>query len=304
MAAASSQPAGDYQPLRAARHETLTIDGARMGVTRWGPASSSPIVLLHGWMDLADSWQLLVDQLPADWSFAALDWRGFGASEPRQGGYWGPQYLADLEAALLQLVPQGTVRLIGHSLGGTVASLYAGVRFERMRWLVNLEGFGLPQHEPAALPARLTQWLDQLQHVPVARHYDSLDYLAARVLHTNPKLGPVHARFLAQVWSEAKDGGLALRADPAHWVRGPLRYARAELEACWARIAAPTLLVAGGDSLYMQHLGPSAALDDWPELYPRATLREVQGAGHLLHHEQPAVVAGFIREFVEGVEAS
>jgi pimeloyl-ACP methyl ester carboxylesterase len=254
-------------------------------------------------MDVADSWQLLVDALP-EWSFAALDWRGFGASEPRQGGYWGPQYLADLEAALLQLVPQGTVRLIGHSLGGTVASLYAGVRFERMRWLVNLEGFGLPQQEPATLPARLEQWLDQLQHVPVARHYDSLDYLAARVLHTNPKLGPVHARFLAQVWSEAKDGGLALRADPAQWVRGPLRYARAELEACWARIAVPTLLVAGGDSRYMRHLGPSAALDDWRKLYRHATLREVPGAGHLLHHEQPAVVAGFIREFVEGVEAS
>ena len=298
----SEAPAADYQPLRAARHETLQIEGARLGVTRWGPGSRAPIVLLHGWMDVADAWQLLVDALPAEWSFAALDWRGYGNSDPRREGYAPMQYLSDLDAALLQLVPAGTVRLIGHSLGGTVASIYAGVRPERLRWLVNIEGFGLPALEPAVVPGRIAHWLDELRQPPQQRFYPGLDYLAGRVLHANPGLGPLHARFLAQVWSEDTPQGLALRADPAHRISGPMRFARAELEACWARIAAPTLLLSGSDSAYMKHLGPGATPEQWLRLYPHARLHTLPGAGHLLHHEQPAATAQRIRDFVHSVE--
>lgn len=297
-------PAAEYQPLRAARHDTLQINGARMSVTRWGPASRAPIVLLHGWMDVADSWQLLVDALPAEWSFAALDWRGYGNSEPRREGYSPPQYLSDLEAALLQLAPDHALRLIGHSLGGTVASIYAGVRNDRLRWLVNLEGFGLPTLDPAELPGRIAHWLDELQQPPQLRFYPGLDFLAERVLHANPGLGPLHARYLARIWSEPGAEGLILRADPAHRISGPMRFARAELEACWARITVPTLLLSGGASSYMKHLGPTATAPQWLRLYQHATLHTLPGAGHLLHHEQPAAVAGYVREFVHAVENS
>ena len=61
----------------------------------------------------------------------ALDWRGFGATDtPAADTYFFPEYLGDLELVLDALfgVDRGPIDLLGHSMGGNVAMLYAGVR--------------------------------------------------------------------------------------------------------------------------------------------------------------------------------
>jgi pimeloyl-ACP methyl ester carboxylesterase len=129
----------------------------------WEGHDPRPVVLLHGYMDSADTWQFLVDALPQDWSLAALDWRGFGHTEWAPGGYWFPDYLADLEALLALLCPDSAAGVVGHSMGANVAALYAGIRVERLKWLVNLEGVGLQPTHPEEAPARYAQWLDELR---------------------------------------------------------------------------------------------------------------------------------------------
>ncbi len=132
------------------REEFLELRGLRHRLLRWGPPSAEPIVLLHGFQDCADTFQFLVDALPRDWSFIGLDWRGFGGSEPTGEPYWFPDYLADLEA-LLDVLDTGAPRawrLVGHSMGGNIASLSAGIRPARVSQLVSLEGFGLPRSQP------------------------------------------------------------------------------------------------------------------------------------------------------------
>ncbi len=46
----------------------------------------------------------------------APDWRGFGDSEWVPGGYWFPDYFADLDGLLDALAPQSRARVIGHSM--------------------------------------------------------------------------------------------------------------------------------------------------------------------------------------------
>src|SRR5690606_8764498 len=108
-----------------------------------------PVVLLHGYMDAGATWQFLVDHLPESWSCVAPDWRGFGGTEWAAGGYWFPDYFADLDALLDVLVPGGRACVIGHSMGANVAMMYAGIRPQRLAWLANLEGFGLPPLSPS-----------------------------------------------------------------------------------------------------------------------------------------------------------
>ncbi|MHA4801772.1 alpha/beta fold hydrolase, partial [Enterococcus faecium] len=84
-----------------------------------------------------------VDCLPHDWSIVAPDWRGFGGTDWAPGGYWYPDYFADLEALLDALVPGQPARIISHSMGANVAVMYAGIRPKRLKWVVNLEGLGL-----------------------------------------------------------------------------------------------------------------------------------------------------------------
>ncbi|RTL52111.1 MAG: alpha/beta fold hydrolase, partial [Rhodocyclaceae bacterium] len=136
-----------YPIKRLSRSEFVPVRHLRYHVRCWGQATPGqpPLVLLHGWMDVAASWQFVVDALVTERHIIAPDWRGFGFTE---GGkvdhYWFPDYLADLECLLDHYAAATPVDLVGHSMGGNVAMLYAGVRPERIRRLVNLEGFGMP----------------------------------------------------------------------------------------------------------------------------------------------------------------
>ena len=109
--------------------ESLFFDIRRLRyhVRRWPGDAARRLVLLHGWMDVSASFQFLVDELAADWDVYAPDWRGYGLTDwGASDCYWFPDYLADLDALLERIQPEGGVNLVGHSLGGNVAALYAG----------------------------------------------------------------------------------------------------------------------------------------------------------------------------------
>ncbi len=291
----------DYVPRRPARLSELDGREGRIALTHWGPQDPSPILLLHGWMDCGAGWQLLVDQLPDDWPLVAVDWPGYGRSARRAERYWFADHVAELDWLVSVLSPDRPVRLIGHSMGGTVASIYAGVRPARVAWLANLEGFGMPELAHAQFPGYVESWLDALKAPPSARRYPQLEALALALQRANPHLPPAHARYLARAWTRAVDGGFEILADPRQQLPTPIRYARADLEACWARVRAPLLLLYGAESDYMQRaIGPDA-LHRLRALMPSMRAGSIAGAGHLLPHEQPAPVAQALVEFAAGL---
>jgi pimeloyl-ACP methyl ester carboxylesterase len=158
--------------MHASRSEFLTIRGLTCHVRHWGREGAPKIFMQHGWMDVAASFQFVVDALEGDWHVIAFDWRGFGQSERTHGDtYWFPDYLADLEAVLDHYAPGEAVNLLGHSMGGNIVSLYAGIRPSRIAKLINLEGFGLPATRPSQAPGRYAKWLDELRAKPEMRGY-------------------------------------------------------------------------------------------------------------------------------------
>jgi pimeloyl-ACP methyl ester carboxylesterase len=288
-----------YQPVRPARRGTIPIRGVDHHVIRWGPESDDPVLLLHGFADCAATFQFLVDELDASWPLAAVDWRGFGGSARVAGGYWFPDYYADLEALLDTLCPRGPARIVGHSMGANVAMIYAGVRPGRIRTLVNLEGFGLPRTHASQAPGRLAQWLDEIRAPQPAGEYASLGELAARVAKRNPRLPADRAEFVAACWSApAAGGGVRLLTDPAHRRTNPYLYRRDEMEACWRRIEARVLLVVGQQSELAARLLPEGGVACFRSLVRDLAIEEVAGAGHMLHHEAPRAIARLVEAFV------
>jgi pimeloyl-ACP methyl ester carboxylesterase len=267
-----------------------------IALTRWGPASGRPCLLLHGWMDCAAGWQLLIDALPDQWAFLGIDWRGHGASAWRAERYWFADRLAELEAVLDALGADSPWPVIAHSLGGMVASLYAAIRPQRLAWLVNIEGFGMPEIAAAEFPAHIGSWLDQLRAPPAQRQYASVAELARMLQRRNPALPAAHALYLAQVWTRPHGEGFEIIADPRLQLASPVRYTRAQVEASWQQIRIPVQLLYGSDSELLRKAG-EGVLERFRAALPRADLQCLRGAGHLLHHEQPQQSAAHIVRF-------
>jgi pimeloyl-ACP methyl ester carboxylesterase len=294
----SDSPWAPYVMRRQPRIEMVAMRSGRIAVTHWGPAKRAPIVMLHGMLDCAAMYQFVVDSLPDDWDFAGIDWRGYGHSDDRADLYWLPDNLADLEVLLDRLSPEEPARVIGHSLGGTVATTYAGVRPGRNAWVINIEGFGAPPRAHMPAPVRLTRWLDELRRPAQSKVYASLEELAARVARRHPRLPADRAHYLAWAWSREVEGGYEIAADPKHRLMQPLRLRREQMDECWSQIRCPILMLAGAQSEFLTGVGGDAELQRWRTLIPHIEVGTIEGAGHMVPHEQPERLADEIMRFV------
>ena len=293
-----------YNPLIPSRSEFVQLRGLKTHVRHWGKSGAPKLFLLHGWMDVSASFQFMVDCLQRDWHVIAPDWRGFRLSQRVQSDcYWFADYLGDLDALLEHYAKDHPVDLIGHSMGGNVACIYAGVRPHRVARFVNLEGFGLPTTSADMAPTRYAKWLDELREPPVMRGYATAKDVAARLMKTNPRIPSDRAEFLARYWAAANESGeWEILGDPAHKITNATLYRIEEVLACWQQISAPVLWVEADDTDIWRWMGPKAQaraeIDRRRSFIPNVQTAMVQDAGHMLHHDQPAALASLVEGFL------
>nr|MDP2192108.1 alpha/beta hydrolase [Rhodoferax sp.] len=298
-----------YQVKRISRSEFVPIRNLIYHVRVWGEPSpdKTPLVMVHGWMDVAASYQFVVDALSHSHYVIAPDWRGYGQT-PSGGvdNFWFPDYLADLDFLLDHYAPQGQVNLVGHSMGGNVVMLYAGVRPERIRRLVNLEGFGMPATTPDEAPVRYLKWMDDLKKLQRGemdlKPYNTVDGVARRLMKTNPRLGRDKANWLAQHWAhENEQGKWRILGDPAHKIANAQLYRVDEVLEIYRRISMPTLAVEASDSsldLWWKGKFTLAQYHERLKLVPQVEIAKIENAGHMMHHDQPEHLAALIENFL------
>lgn len=282
-----------YCPVQERRKRVLPVRGVDYVINEWGNPDAPLLFFLHGWADMGSTFQFTVDALSREWHVVAPDWRGFGRSDCRAHSYWFPDYLADLYEIIEHYSPAEPVRLIGHSMGGNVATLFAGSFVERVSQVVNVEGFGLPDSNPADAPDRYRQWIEAGRNPPVFMRYDSYATLAARIVKRNPKVAPEHAEFVAREWARDDNGKVRLRADPSHKLPNPVLYRRAEALACCSNTRASVLFISGETSPFAGARG-----DEMLAATPHARAVVIPGTGHMIHFEAPAALAGEIEAFL------
>ena len=303
-----------YKEKRTSRSEFVPIRSLSYHVRIWRGTQPNnnlpPLILVHGWMDVAASYQFMVDALSDAFAehrtIIAPDWRGFGLTDGDADNYWLPDYLADLDFLIDHYAKDQTIDLVGHSMGGNVAMVYAGVRPERIRRLVNLEGFGLAPSLPVQAPARYAKWMDQLKSLHNGeldlKAYGDVSGVARRLMKTNPRLSEDKANWLASHWSQQNaDGQWQILGAPGHKVVNANIYQAPETLEIYKRITAPVLAVeASEDSLEKWNQG-RYTLADYHErlrLVPNARVAKINDAGHMLHHDQPEQLASMIEDFL------
>jgi pimeloyl-ACP methyl ester carboxylesterase len=299
-----------YQVKQVARSEFIPVRNLNYHVLRWGEpvAHEAPLVMVHGWMDVAASYQFVVDAFARGHHVIAPDWRGYGLTEcPAADSYWFPDYLADLDFLIDHYSPNAPVNLIGHSMGGNVAILYAGARPHRVRRLVNLEGFGMPATRPSQAPGRYAKWMDELKAFHrgeiVLKRYDSAAGVARRLMKTNKRLTQDKADWLAKHWAQPSADGLwKILGDPAHKISNPQLYRVDEVLEIYKAISAPVLSVESADNSLSQWWKGKYTLAEYHErlrAVEQVSTAVIEEAGHMLHHDQPEQVAQLIEAFLQ-----
>ena len=300
---------GMYQVKKPSRCEFVPIRQLNYHVRLWGHPQPGqvPLFLMHGWMDVSASFQFVVDALQQERLIVAPDWRGYGRTQtPDTDHFWFPDYLADLDFLVDHYSPDAPIDLLGHSMGGNVVMQYAGIFPERVRRLINLEGFGMARTQPAQAPGRYAKWIGQLKQFHrdelALRAYPDLDGVSQRLRKTNPRLSQDKADWLAGEWAEQDaQGQWRIQGHAAHKIINATLYRVEEVDALFKRITAPTLVVeASGNSLEEWWKG-AYTLDEFHERLKSVAQLEmghVTDAGHMLHHDQPQQVAALIERFL------
>ena len=159
---------------------------------------------------------------------------------------------------------------------------------------VNIEGFGLPDSDPADAPGRYRAWIEAGNAAPRFSEYANLEALAYRIGKRHPAMSDSEALFVAGEWaSQGTDGIARLRADPRHKLPSPILYRRAEALACCRAATAEVLFVEGSNSEFAQRYGHAPT-----SLFQDAKNVAIDGAGHMPHFEAPRALAGVIEEFL------
>ena len=276
----------------------VRLRGLRFHLRTWGAADAPLLVYSHGWLDTSATFADVGERLGERFHVVAFDQRGYGYSEWPQDGYWFPDYIADLDALIDHLAPAAPIALVGHSMGGQVASIYAGLRPARIAKLAVLDSLFLPDMPASSAPRRMSRWLDQIKAAPREKAYDSFHELATRVKKQHPQLSDARALFVAQGWGAAGgDGRIRLLADPKHRLDMPTLYRNAESMEIWQSITAPTLFIDGGASAFAKAIG------DQEKILRRACFKDhrivtLPDAGHMLHFDAPDALAAALLEFL------
>lgn len=253
----------------------------------WGQEGKPPLVLVHGGLDHARNWDWVARRYRENFHVYALDLRGHGNSAQAPGcSYTVLEHVLDLAALLDVIGKQQPVTLVGHSLGGIIVLMYAGVFAERVRKAVSIEGLGFPPQHKIYRPVseRIRTWVEKIREAEQRepRSYPDLDSAVARMLEANPHLSGEVAKHLTLHGTNWKsDGSLIWKFDNFARFFFPVGHDLADFKEILGRITCPVQIFWGKESW-----APSPEKDGRLETLRDYRLVMVDGAGHWVHHDQ------------------
>jgi len=249
----------------------VTLHYALRGDVRAG----SPVVLLHGFADSWQSFDLVLQALPENIAVLAPDLRGHGDSDRPSDGYAMADHAADV-AALMETLGVSRATVAGHSMGSFAAQALAAAHPEKVEKLV------LMASAPAANTPVILEFLDEVLALtdPIPRAF---------VAAFQDPSQPVPEDFLNEVIDQS------LKLPAAVWKAALAGLAATDNRSLLPSIACPTALAWGeNDGLFFK-----AAQNELLDRIANSTLW-TYAAGHALHWERPADFARDLATFHAG----
>jgi pimeloyl-ACP methyl ester carboxylesterase len=285
-------PPAAPQTLSGERAQVLHVNGLRLMCREWGDPRAMPIVLLHGLRGFSGTWRQLAAALSDRYRLIAFDQRGRGESDwDPQHNYYTDAYLSDLESVVEQLRLERFV-LLGHSMGGTTAYVYADRHPQHLAALIiediapgsSVSGDGAHRivAEMQALPASFSSWSEARQYWRTLRPSLSATAIEQRV---------------AESMSQLADGRIGWRYDAAGIRQTRVHPDTARMVDLWPVVdglSTPTLVIRGERSDFCK----APTVDAMCTRNPRIQAIAVASAGHYVHDDAPDEFLAHVTRFL------
>jgi pimeloyl-ACP methyl ester carboxylesterase len=261
----------------------------RLNYIDWGNPDAPPLLLVHGGRDHARSWDWVAEELRHDWHIIAPDLRGHGDSAwSPDGNYEMSAFVYDL-AQLIHQLNLTSVSIIAHSMGGNIATRYAGLFPENVRKMVNIEGLGpspkmLAERDATGIKKRFRQWIEDKRNAAgrTPKRYPNIEAAYERMKTENSYLTDEQARHLTvHGISRNEDGSWSWKFDNYLNIWAMFDMPEEDLLAIWKSITCPILMMYGANSW-----ASNPEKDGRINNFPTAKVVEYENAGHWLHHDQ------------------
>ncbi len=273
----------------------------RLHYCHWPNPGKPHLLLVHGGEDHNRNWDRVVAHLQPHFDIVAPDLRGHGESDWVNGAaYTISGFVLDL-ANLVDHLGWSSLSLIGHSLGGALVLKYTSVFSERVRRVVAIEGLGPAPHLLEKMAgqngaSRLREWIDSARRS--ARHqpteYASRSDALERMMRKNAHLPAELAEHLCDYGSQRlENGNYRWKHDPLLRTMPLFDITPEQTRDMWRAITCPVLLIRGEESWASD---PEA--DGRAAFFSDATVVNIPGAGHWVHHDQLDAFMAATRPFL------
>ena len=282
------------KPDRKITELSLNTPNGTFGGLHWPNEGAPRVLCLHGWLDNAASFVPLANFLQ-DYDLIALDLAGHGHSFHRPDGarYYMMDNLWDIDAALDALQwPDCT--LIGHSLGGVIASTYSVAAPERVNKLITLDGLGPLSASPDKTAERLRASLQSIRKAGSGlKAYADIES-AARVRQKATAIPFELALPICERSLSLSDGFYRWSTDPSLKWRSPSLLTEEQVLDILGAIKAQTLSITCDT---IEKLVGSGSIEKRRSVVQDFTFHRLQGHHHF-HMDQAETVARLIIEFL------